>query len=86
MEEIIMNKDEIKEKLSKIFKIVFDNENLEIEDMTSSKDIMEWDSLSYIQFIISIQKYFDIKFNMQEIMKQENVGTLIDTIYEKIKK
>ena len=79
----MINKEEIKIKLIKIFQDVFDNDNLEIEERTSAIDIAEWDSLTNIQLMLSIQKQFNIKFKIEEMMKQKNVGTLIDIIYDK---
>lgn len=81
----MINKEEIKIKLIKIFQDVFDNDNLEIEERTSAIDIAEWDSLTNIQLMLSIQKQFNIKFKIEEMMKQKNVGTLIDIIYDKIR-
>lgn len=80
----MINKEEIKIKLIKIFQDVFDNDNLKIEEGTSAIDIAEWDSLTNIQLMLSIQKQFNIKFKIEEMMKQKNVGTLIDIIYDKI--
>lgn len=81
----MVNKEEIKIKLIKIFQDVFDNDNLKIEEETSAIDIAEWDSLTNIQLMLSIQKQFNIKFKIEEMMKQKNVGTLIDIIYHKIR-
>ena len=44
-----MDRKIIMEKIQDIFRDVFDDEELVVEDSTSSDDIEEWDSLSHIQ-------------------------------------
>lgn len=79
-----MSKEEIKIKVVRIFKEVFSNDELEIKEETTSEDICEWDSLIHIQIIVTIEKVFNIKFKMQELLNQKNVGDLVDAIYKKI--
>ena len=79
-----MSKDEIKIKVVQILKEVFNNEELEIKEETTSDDICEWDSLTHIQIIVTIEKVFNIKFKMQELINQKNVGDFVDAIYKKI--
>lgn len=79
-----MSKDDIKINVIRIIKEIFNNEELEIKDTTTSKDIFEWDSLMHIQIIVTIESAFNIKFKMQELLNQKNVGDLIDSIYKKI--
>lgn len=80
-----MERKEIFEKLNEIFIDVLDLDECELTDETSANDIEEWDSLSHIQLIVSIEKALKIKFTSLEIMKWKNIGEMVDSIMEKIK-
>ena len=79
-----MEKQEILAQVQEIFRDVLDNEDTVLTNETTANDIEEWDSLSHIQLIVAIEKYFKIKFTSLEIMKWKNVGEMVDTIYQRI--
>lgn len=75
---------EIIEDLQKIFREIFDEENLTISRDTTAEDIDDWDSLTHMQLIVEIEKRFRIKFTTAEIKKAANVGEFIDIIKGKL--
>ena len=75
-----MTKEAIYEKLAEIFIDVFDDENIKIEDSTTSEDIDGWDSLTHITLVGVIEDEFGIKFRMEDIPKMKNVGEMVETI------
>lgn len=75
---------EIKERLQEIFRDVFDDEELEIRDDMSAKDIEDWDSLAQINLIIAIEKEFRVKFNLEEVSKLKNIGEMLELINLKL--
>lgn len=77
-------KQEYLELLNPIFIDVFENDDIKIFLETSSKDIEEWDSLTHIQLIVEIEKYFKIRFSSKEIQSWSTVDELIETIIQKI--
>lgn len=77
-------RDEVKNKVSAIFKDVFDDDSLVITDATNSSDIEDWDSLEHIALIVSMEKEFNLKFDIKEVNKLENVGQMIDLIVSKL--
>ena len=79
-----MTREEIMEKVNGIFRDVFDDETLVITDSTNSDDIEDWDSLEHISLIISMEKEFDMKFDIKEGNKLENVGQMVDMIKMKM--
>ena len=79
-----MNKNEILKKLQDIFRDVFDNEEIELTFETVAEDIDEWDSLAHIQLIKEIEKEFGIKLSSKEILSWDDVGEMIDAIFEKL--
>lgn len=78
-----MKRNEVLEKLSDIFKTVFDDENLIIGEETTPIDVDGWDSLSQIGLINEIESTFNIKFSMNEILMITNVKTIVDLIESK---
>ena len=79
-----MTTEEIYEKLNEVFRDVFDDDEIEVNDATTADDIEDWDSLEYINLIVAIEKKFSIKFNMGEVNKFKNVGEMADSILSKI--
>lgn len=79
-----MTRNEIFNKVNEICKEVFDDESIQIEEITTANDIEEWDSLTHLQLISEIETEYKIKFTMGEIQGFANVGELIDTIMRKL--
>lgn len=78
---------EIKEILNQataIFCSVLKNPTIELNENTTAHDVDGWDSLSNIILIGEIEKHFNIKFKLREIMKMKNVGDLCTNIQKKI--
>lgn len=71
------------EKLQEVFEEVFmDVESLSAE--TTADDIDEWDSLTNVALIVSIEKRFDIQFATGEVEQFKNVGDLCRSIESKV--
>lgn len=79
-----MERSEILKRVEEIFREELEIEDLELNDETTADDVEEWDSLSHIQLIVSIEKEFNLKFTSREIMSWANVGEMIDCIQKKI--
>jgi len=74
---------EILEKLTTIFRNVFDDETLVLDDQLTANDVGSWDSLSHMLMINEVENAFSIKFSLREINKLKNVGALIKLIESK---
>jgi acyl carrier protein len=73
------------ERLSEIFREVFDDQTINIRDDMTSRDIDEWDSLRHIDLIFAIEKEFDIVFTTGEAGSAlKNVGELRTLIEKKV--
>lgn len=75
-------REKIVEKLTDIFREVFDDDSIEITDTLTANDVEGWDSLMHITLIGAIESEFQIKFSMRDILSMKNVGALIDKIEE----
>ena len=79
-----MTREEVMAAVTEIFRDVFDDEELVITDSTNSDDIEDWDSLEHITLIVSMEKQFNMKFDIKEVNKLENVGQMVDMIVSKL--
>jgi acyl carrier protein len=75
-----MTEAEIKEKLTAIFRSVFDNPSIEISDTTTAKDIEGWDSLTHVDLIVAVEKGFKVSFTTKQVMALQTAGDLIRLI------
>lgn len=81
-----MDKEKITERLTEVFRDVFDNEDLQISDSTTADDIEEWDSLEHISLIAAVEKAFKMRFTMKEVSGMKNVGEMISILCERATK
>lgn len=79
-----MSREEIFATVQDIFRDVFDDEDLVIGETTNSEDIEDWDSLEHISLIVSMEKAFDMKFDIKEVNTLKNVGEMVDLIQRKM--
>lgn len=77
-----MDRNEIYEKLNNVFRDVFDDDSIEVNDSTTANDIEDWDSLEHINLMMAVQKAFKIKLSMGQISGMKNVGELVDIIQQ----
>lgn len=68
------------EKITIIFRDVFDNDDLSISPDMSSADIDGWDSLAQINLIVAMEKEFSVKFIIDDILKLQNIGDMANLI------
>ena len=75
-----MTRDRIYEKMTEIFRDVFDDESIVLSDETTADDIEDWDSLEQINLLMAIENTFGIKFRLADVSGLENVGSMVDLV------
>lgn len=75
-----MIREEIMDLLNEVFCVVFDDEDIWITEATTANDIEDWDSLMHISLVNAVEKAFDVRFEMKDIVKWKNVGEMVDVI------
>jgi len=78
-----MENAEIYQKLTRIFHDVFDDDDIVVRPELTADDVDEWDSLSHIRLVLTVEKTFNVKFSAFEIAKLKNVGEFVDLIRSK---
>lgn len=79
-----MNREEVFEQLNDVFRDVFDDGEIVVNEDTTAEDIEDWDSLEHINLIVAVEKKFNIKFTMGEVNKFKNVGEMVDVIITRV--
>lgn len=74
----------IKERLTRVFRDVFDDDSIDLSESMTADDIDAWDSLSHVNLLIAIELEFGFEFNQNEIYSFANVGDLLKRIETKV--
>ena len=77
-----MTREEVYERLNKVFQEVFDDDNITVNDNTTSDDIEDWDSFEHINLVVAVEEEFSFKIPMGKVVTMKNVGEMVDIIME----
>ena len=79
-----MESTDLLDRITPLFREVFDDDGLVITPEMTADDIDEWDSLSHIRLIVSHEIEFGVKFKTTELSDLRNVGDFIDLLKSKL--
>ena len=79
----MLSKDEIIERLDDVFRDVFDDDTLEVDENTTADDIEDWDSIEHITLIGAVEDEFKIRLKMGEVSGMKDVGEMIGIIEQR---
>lgn len=79
-----MREDKIYERLNAVFQDVFDDDTIEVDELTTADDIDDWDSLEHINLISAVEDEFGIKFKMSEVSTMKDVGEMVEIIMSRM--
>lgn len=77
-----MTREEAFERLTNVFREVFDDNTIEICNETTADDIEAWDSFEHINLVVSVEDEFGFKIPMGKTVIMKNVGEMVDIILE----
>lgn len=77
-----MIRETVFERLNKVFREVFDDEDITVTDSTTADDIEDWDSFEHINLIVAVEEEFSFKIPMGKTVTMKNVGEMVDIILE----
>ena len=75
-----MESQEIMERLTVIFREVFEDEDIVLSEDQTAEDIETWDSLSHMMLIAAIEKEFGFKFKLKQLSLLVSVGGILSAI------
>lgn len=68
------------EKLTGVFRDVFEEDDLVVTRSTSAKDVAGWDSVMHVTLMIAVERAFGVRFKSGNVAGLKNVGELVDLI------
>jgi acyl carrier protein len=75
---------EVMARLNEIFRDVFEDGDLRVDEETTAQDVEGWDSLMHVTLIINVEKTFGFRFRSSEVASLKNVGELADLIASRL--
>ena len=78
-----MSNEIVIDKLTCIFREVFNSDQIILTNEMTANDVGSWDSLSHMLMIERVENTFGFKFKLREINKLKDVGLLIELIESK---
>jgi acyl carrier protein len=80
---------EIRQQVQEVFREVFEDPALLLNDRMTAEDVDGWDSLAHIDLIVAIEKRLGVRFATVEISRLKddgaNVGSLLELVARKLK-
>jgi acyl carrier protein len=74
---------DINDKLTEVFKEVFDLSAEQIKPELKKDDVVKWDSLAQMELVVSIEKKFNIELKLQEIVNMDSIEAIIEILNSK---
>ncbi|WP_286917821.1 MULTISPECIES: acyl carrier protein [Pseudomonas] len=71
------------QELTELFRDLFDDENLELNDDSTADQVEGWDSQMHVMLIVAAEQRFGIKFRTAELESLRNVGQFVQLIESK---
>lgn len=78
-----MTEEKLLEELKGIFAKVFNDAQIDIDATTDADAIDAWDSLNHAVLIDAIEKHFNLKFDLMDMLNMQNVGAICQCILAK---
>jgi acyl carrier protein len=77
---LMLDRIPVTERLCEVFREMFDDDQIQIDDATTAADIDGWDSLAHITLVLTVEREFKIRLTTAEVGALKNVGQMIDLI------
>ena len=76
----MLNDKELLERLNDVFRDVFDDDDIVVDENTTADDIEDWDSIEHITLIGAVEDEFGMRFKMGEVSGMQDVGEMISIL------
>lgn len=78
-----MSNEDILQTVSNIIREVLELPDLTVTKTTSAEEVDEWDSMTHLQIITTIEGHYKVRFALGELQALKNVGDMIELIQKK---
>jgi acyl carrier protein len=79
-----MIREDILPKMTEVFRRVFKQPDIIIEEHHSAADFEKWDSINHMMIIARLEKEFNVRLDVAEVIQLCTVGDLFNLIEEKL--
>ncbi len=63
-------------RMTAVFRDVFDDESLVLNERMTAADVEGWDSIAHINMIVAVEREFKVKLTTSEVVSLKTVGDL----------
>jgi acyl carrier protein len=77
-------KNNVYNRVTAVFRDIFDLPDLEISTSDTAHSIKGWDSLTHVRLIVALEEEFELGFEPEKIMELRSVGELIEAVTEEM--
>jgi acyl carrier protein len=71
------------ERLKEIVQDVLGDDQLELDERTTAKDVPGWDSLAHINIMVSVESEFGVSFSTDQLSRFRDLGELQDFLHRR---
>ncbi len=75
----------MEKKIKIVMAEIFNISPEEISNETSPINVESWDSMRHLNFVVALEKEFNVEFNDDEIVALISYSTIINMLTEKVK-
>lgn len=75
-------RDEL-QRLTTVFRDIFDAPDLKLTAETSNRDISDWDSVAQVKLILAIEEEFGVEFDTNEVATFHSVADFLSALQAK---
>ena len=61
-----MTREEVFERLNKVFREILDDDTIELTDETVADDVDGWDSFEHINLVVGVEEEFNMKIPIEK--------------------
>jgi acyl carrier protein len=76
-------KKKILSKIQPIFRKVFENKKLVLNEKLNASKVKNWNSLNHITLIVELESFCKVSFTTEELVKLNNVGDFVNLLIKK---
>jgi len=75
-----MSREAARAALERVFREVFDDDDIELSESLIREDVPTWDSLGHIRLVAAIEESFSLSFTIEQIEKMTSVAFILDMV------
>jgi len=79
-----MTKEQVRTEIQQIFRKVLKIPDLNVNYSTSMDDLEAWDSLNHVVLIDAMEKHFNIRFSLQDLLTINDVEAFCNYVLRKL--